>query len=78
MFYDGGCAAVGTMLMANLLPRIFDHAPPGGSCDGAGCFGPTHAIIAASCIVGVIAALLAGRRSTRLYLHISCSMRMAR
>ena len=67
---------------SSLLPtarrRLFDHAEAGGDCIGAQCFGPTHVIIASLCAVGVLTALLAARRSARLYLHISYSMRMAR
>ena len=78
MFYDGCCAAVGTMIIANLLPRLFYHAPPGGNCDGPHCYGPTHLIITCLSSFGAIAALVISRRSAPLYREISQSMKDAR
>ena len=86
MFYDGGCASIGTVVMANLLPTAFYHATTstegvgvphgrlhaasGGeakACIGPSCFGTTHAIVAALCASGSLAAAVAAVRSSGLY-----------
>lgn len=73
IFYDGGCGAIGTMGLANLLPRVFYHAPPCPSgppcapCTGGACFGPTHATVAALNFAGAAASAVLAWRAGGLY-----------
>lgn len=64
LFYDGGCGAVGTLVLANFLPRAFYHGDP---CVGPGCYGPTHAIIAALNLSGAASSALVAWRAAGLY-----------
>jgi hypothetical protein len=75
MFFDGGCGASGTILLANLLPRIFNS--PEGSCDDV-CFARTHAAIGAVCLLGAAAASTVAVSSTQLYWKIGSSREAAR
>lgn len=75
MFFDGGCGASGTILLANLLPRVF-HSPE-GNCD-ARCFASTHAAIAGFCLVGSAAAAAVAVSSAHLYWKIGASREAVR
>ncbi|KAL1529993.1 hypothetical protein AB1Y20_000919 [Prymnesium parvum] len=78
MFLDGSCAAFGTLVFANFLPRLYNRAPPGSEkCVGSGCFGPTHLIVACLGLLGVLSAILTARSSALLYQKIGHSMRMS-
>ena len=64
MFYDGGCSAFGTLLFANLLPRLWNTGTQ--DCIGSGCYGWTHVILIVSNLVGMAATCAAGCRSREL------------
>ena len=66
MFFDGGSAAVGTLMFANLLPRLWDETHGGSNCIGASCYGWTHLIIIGVNGSGVVAALVGACRSLAL------------
>jgi len=67
MFYDGGCGAVGTILLANLLPSAFYHTTDGNNCIGSACFRTAHLIIMVLCASGVVTGSLLSYRSSALY-----------
>ena len=71
MFYDGGCSAFGTLLFANLLPRLWNTGTQ--DCIGSGCYGWTHIILIVANLVGMAATCAAGCRSRELYRRISIS-----
>jgi hypothetical protein len=74
MFYDGVGGALGAILLANLLPSsIYQASAVGNVCDGAMCFGPTHAILAALCVLAMGASLVISRRSASLYQQIAAA-----
>lgn len=80
LFYDGGCGATGTLLLANLLPRLFHRrvaASSSASCD-ASCFVKAHAAIAAIALAGAVAAVVLARRSAPLYTRIGLSLEKSR
>lgn len=68
MFYDGWCAAAGTLALANVLIGFFYD---GAGCVGPQCFGPTHAIVSGLCCVGAVAAAVIACRSAELYQRIA-------
>jgi len=68
MFYDGWCAAAGTLCLANLLVTGFYT---GKDCLGPRCFAPTHAIVVGLCCVGAVAAAAIAWRSAELYQRIA-------
>jgi len=67
LFFDGGCGAVGTILLANILPSAFYHATNGNDCVGSGCYAVSHLIIAALCVSGMVAAAFLVKSSGELY-----------
>ena len=72
MFYDGGCGAVGTLVLANALPNSFYDTSAGSTkCLGSSCFAPTHWIILCLNLSGAAAALVIVFRSRELYQEIS-------
>lgn len=78
MVYDGGCAALGTMVLANWLPNRFytnNHVKDDGTvvCVGTSCFSPTHLIIATLNLSAALAAIVISVRSRKLYKEISKS-----
>jgi len=68
MFYDGTCAAVGIVVIGNLLPRAF-YRPAAGATDclGAECFAPTFAVVAALSASACVCAVVLSCRSVELY-----------
>ena len=75
MFFDGFCGALGTLLLANLLPRLF-HSPE-GNCDSH-CFVKAHCAVGGFCVLGAVAAALVATRSATLYWRIGASREAAR
>eukprot|EP00967_Tisochrysis_lutea_P065633 scaffold85381_cov30-Tisochrysis_lutea.AAC.2 len=75
MFFDGGCGASGTILLANLMPRIFHSRE--GNCDST-CYIRAHAVIGGFCILGAAAAAVVAINSTTLYWKIGASREAVR
>ena len=69
LFYDGGCAAIGNLLIANLLPSfVYTHTAGGsGKCIGPKCFAPTHEAIAGMCGMATVSAAVLALRSRGVY-----------
>ena len=93
MFFDGGCGAVGNLLLANLVSTHFYAAAatadvgsgdPGdcsgiaSKCVGARCFQPTHALIASLCVLAVLASVVIACRNVGLYRQIKRNADLAR
>lgn len=72
MFFDGMCASVGTLLLANALPAAAYRAAAKGAqdCMGPNCFGPTHAVIAGLCVVAIGLSGIMSWRTAPLYRKI--------
>eukprot|EP00658_Telonema_sp_P-2_P040730 TRINITY_DN29122_c0_g1_i2.p1 TRINITY_DN29122_c0_g1~~TRINITY_DN29122_c0_g1_i2.p1 ORF type:complete len:574 (-),score=109.27 TRINITY_DN29122_c0_g1_i2:256-1977(-) len=71
MFYDGGCGAFGTMVLANAIPDLFYKTPPGSNtCTGPHCYSTTHLCIIGLNLTGCVAAAAISLRSTQLYRDI--------
>lgn len=80
MFYDGGCAAFGNVVLGNLIPSAIYRAAKGGAgeavdCIGPSCFAASHGIIAAINLTAALASVVLSLRCARLYDVIGSSVR---
>jgi len=74
MFYDGGCGAFGTMVLANALPNLFySNDPNSDTCLGSHCYEGTHLCIIGLCASGALASVFIAVRSSQLYEEIMAS-----
>jgi MFS family permease len=75
MFLNGWTGCVPALGFGKYLSQAVYHAHirsggDGKTCYGPGCFGMTHAIIAASCLLGILFTVMLCRKSLPLYRRI--------